>query len=236
MVWGERPGECSSPSQLSYVCNTTLGKECRNESDCGRWGTCCSTPCGPRCVLRHFRNDDGQCPRPDHLARVCNCTFGKVCESDQDCAGSQRCCDAGCQKRCVLSFYRKSHGDSWKSEQCPNPSCLDRVCRMNHSVSCGDDGDCGKWRSCCETPCGRRCVHPFMAQSSSLSVSDRTSGMCPSPARLSAVCNLKYGELCEEDNDCYAWQMCCNTSCGRRCVHSYRSRGIEPGGFVGGRV
>ncbi|XP_072423561.1 uncharacterized protein [Chiloscyllium punctatum] len=224
---GERPGECSSPSQLSYVCNTTLGRECRNESDCGRWGTCCMTPCGYRCVLRHFRNDDGLCPRPDHLARVCNSTFGKVCESDQDCAGSQRCCDAGCQKRCVLSFYRKSYGDSGKSGECPKPSCLERVCRMNHSVSCEDDDDCGKWTSCCETPCGRRCVNPFMGQSRSLSVSDRTSGMCPSPARLSAVCNLKYGEVCEEDDDCYAWQMCCNTSCGQRCVHPYRSRGSE---------
>ncbi|XP_059499492.1 uncharacterized protein LOC125450177 isoform X2 [Stegostoma tigrinum] len=228
---GERPGECSSPSQLSYVCNTTLGRECKSESDCGRWGTCCFTPCGSRCVLKHFRDDNGQCPRPDHLACVCNSTFGRVCESDGDCAGSQRCCDAGCQKRCVPSFYRKSDGDWGKSEQCPKVSSLDRVCRMNHSISCEDNEDCGKWTSCCETPCGRRCVHSFMGQnrnvSVSVSVTDRTFGMCPSPQRLSAVCDMKYGELCEDDNDCYAWQTCCNTSCGQRCVHSFHGRRSE---------
>ncbi|XP_038629981.1 uncharacterized protein LOC119951020 [Scyliorhinus canicula] len=233
---GDKPGECFSPSQLSYVCNSTMGKACSSESDCGKFQTCCFTPCGTRCVYSFSRGDDGQCPRPEYLARVCNSTFGKVCESDGDCSGSQSCCDAGCQKRCVPSSFGKSNWGSswseknrsstdWTAKKCPDTSSLDRVCRMNHSQSCQDEEDCGKWMQCCETSCGRRCVHSFMGQQHSPKFSDLTAGHCPAPHRLSTMCELRYGELCEDDDDCYAWQTCCNTTCGRRCVHVFHGKG-----------
>ncbi|XP_067882663.1 extracellular matrix protein A-like isoform X2 [Heterodontus francisci] len=235
---GDKPGECASPSKLSYVCNSTMGKVCEGERDCGRWQTCCQTPCGARCVFKIFRDEDGKCLQPALLARVCNCTFGKVCESDGDCDASQTCCDAGCQKRCVPSFYGKSSGgSSWstkrdsltdtKSKQCPSASNLQRVCNTKHSEPCEDDDDCGSWKQCCKAPCGNRCVHAFMGQSRSTAFSDRTADECPAPHRLSMMCELKYGELCDDDDDCYAWQTCCNTTCGRRCVHALRHKGGE---------
>ncbi|XP_038629518.1 transmembrane cell adhesion receptor mua-3-like isoform X5 [Scyliorhinus canicula] len=96
---------------------------------------------------------------------------------------------------------------------------------MNHSQPCQDEEDCGKWMQCCETSCGRRCVHSFMGQQHSPKFSDLTAGHCPAPHRLSTMCELRYGELCEDDDDCYAWQTCCNTTCGRRCVHVFHGKG-----------
>uniref|UniRef100_UPI00398EDA67 fibrillin-2-like n=1 Tax=Pristiophorus japonicus TaxID=55135 RepID=UPI00398EDA67 len=232
---GDKPGKCSPASRLKFVCNSTMGEACEGESHCGRWQTCCPTPCGARCVFKSFRGEDGSCPRPDLLARVCNSTFGKVCEEDGDCDGSQTCCDAGCQKRCVPSFFGKFHGGSssskpsteWNAKECPAVSRLERVCETNRSESCEEDGDCGKWKRCCQTSCGRRCVHSFMGQGQTAALADQTAGNCPAPQRLSFMCELKFGEVCDDDDDCYAWQTCCNTSCGNRCVHSFSGKGRE---------
>ncbi|XP_067836445.1 protein jagged-1-like [Heptranchias perlo] len=214
-----------------------MGSPCEDESDCGRWQTCCDTHCGPRCVFKRFRGDDGNCPHPALLSRVCNSTFGKLCETDRDCSGSQTCCDTVCNKRCVLSFGNFNGGSSWNKDgksstertvqKCPEASRLERVCRMNHREPCEGEEDCGDWKQCCKTPCGYRCVHSFLGQGQSAAVSDLKAGECPAPSRLALMCELKYGELCEDDDDCYAWQTCCNTPCGRRCVHSFRGKSGE---------
>ncbi|XP_041038369.1 cysteine-rich, acidic integral membrane protein-like, partial [Carcharodon carcharias] len=212
---GEKPGECSSPRQLSYVCNSTLGKECQSERECGKWQTCCLTPCGARCVIRSFRGDlgFGQCPAPHRLSALCELRYGALCQDNDDCYAWQSCCKTTCGSRCVHLFHSKGG-----QQRCPTASRLTHVCTMSLNSECKEDKQCEGWQVCCNATCGSRCVPKYLA---------RNDDTCPSSHRLTPMCDLKLGDQCSGDGDCDAWQTCCETKCGHICIVKFMDDGED---------
>ncbi|VDP03126.1 unnamed protein product, partial [Soboliphyme baturini] len=81
--------------------------ECRSDYDCAGNGKCCFNGCGMSCIYNEaltnrILNKIGQCPKPltIHLKKP-QSSCSSSCASDQDCAGSQKCCKSSCGAQCA---------------------------------------------------------------------------------------------------------------------------------------
>ncbi|XP_062445557.1 WAP four-disulfide core domain protein 3-like [Rhea pennata] len=144
----------------------------------------------------------GECPLPK---RTHETTCAAFCSSDEDCAGSQRCCSNGCGRECMLP-------QGAKAGFCPR---LDPNWMTICLVECGSDSDCPGARKCCSMGCHVRCEQPVPAK----------PGVCPWRRVLYTFAPCT--STCDDDTDCPRREKCCFTGCSRGCLLPVRVRAQE---------
>nr|ATP16009.1 Fetoin-3 [Sinohyriopsis cumingii] len=90
----------------------------------------------------------GSCPDSSGMIGICL----EGCSSDDDCAGSQKCCSNGCGHTCqnpttVTSTIKPGH--------CPRTSGFGTCVEM-----CSSDSECSGVQKCCSNGCGHTCQTP----------------------------------------------------------------------------
>ncbi|XP_074776579.1 WAP four-disulfide core domain protein 3 isoform X2 [Athene noctua] len=124
----------------------------------------------------------GECPPPSRTPLM---PCERLCSSDGDCPGSERCCSTGCGRGCRLP-------PGAKPGACPRRRVLHTFAPCNNS--CHDDTDCPRRQKCCFTGCGLGCLSPEGATAAPLLPTvprhRRDPAASAGPASPGGICHL----------------------------------------------
>lgn len=210
-----KPGECPVVDVISPELCIVTEDECEYDNDCKGRDKCCATGCIQECVTppkerpeinSTFVHVAGRCPKPwKGRDGVCD-RRGDLCDDDNNCNETTKCCFNGCQKDCIEPI------PVFKIGSCPKPwKGQDGICDRRGDV-CSFDFDCEDSEKCCFNGCQRDCVKPHAKDSS------ERPGHCPSPWK-EQPCDRR-GDMCDTDDDCgdSAGNKCCHNGCQKDCV------------------
>ncbi|XP_043228022.1 balbiani ring protein 3-like isoform X2 [Amphibalanus amphitrite] len=229
-----------------YCVDSEKGPECINKPKT----TCAETVCDDdaSCLQKQDKavcvphTKVGHCPliatalRPCKRARV-------LCETDDDCAGGDICCTAGCVRRCVTPLRTDcaSVGASlcrtagYVCQDTANGAvCVEDIYTCDHKrcpagYVCHESftgARCVKERQTCETKIcapdedcyeeedGAICIQAYVAEGSINQ--EVKAGKCPPirPGSYRGDCQ----DLCKYDSECPKQQRCCNVGCANVCL------------------
>ncbi|XP_069089649.1 uncharacterized protein [Pleurodeles waltl] len=143
-----KPGMC--PAILAK-CVLPLGKpECQDDGDCPLNKKCCQL-CGNKC-LEPATDHAGVCP--SYIIRkplICPAVLTFSCRHDWNCNADEKCCNVGCQRKCVKALPEKMG-------VCPRVPLVTNLEDICHK--CNNDKDCPGIERCCAGPKGRQCRPP----------------------------------------------------------------------------
>ena len=116
-----KPGLCPVPSFVNPEYCVDTRNKCDFDAQCSGTMKCCFTGCSKECVESPETPrvpKPGKCPKPwKGKDGLCD-RRGDMCQRDQDCLGSSKCCFNGCQKDCLKPFGLVPLGKK-KPGQCP---------------------------------------------------------------------------------------------------------------------
>ena len=202
-----KPGKCPISDYIAPELCKVTEDECKNDNDCQGKDKCCATGCIKECVTPPGDRPPkvGRCPKPwKGLNGICD-RRGDMCDNDDGCNVTAKCCFNGCQKDCIKPVPVSKPGN------CPKPwKGEDGICDRRGDM-CNVDIDCDKSEKCCFNGCQRDCVKPGTRK---LSVKP---GQCPLPWK-EQPCDRR-GDMCQSDQDCGdSGNKCCHNGCQKDCV------------------
>ncbi|XP_075756896.1 uncharacterized protein LOC142818803 isoform X4 [Pelodiscus sinensis] len=129
------------------------------------------------------------------------------CLSDRSCPGSEKCCNSGHMRTCLLP-------DTVSPGYCPERGAgAGEPCR----ASCNNDSACASGAKCCARGCRVLCVGAVPAK----------PGVCPK--RRVSQDFTPCANQCEDDRQCPGRQKCCFAACGLACLSPYTEKaGVCP--------
>ena len=209
-------GLCPPPVMDEPECLEGTTDVCMTDEGCYGETKCCFDGCRKSCQRAIFPNRPkvklGQCPRPAS-GLVCD-RKGNMCDIDEDCPGSRKCCDNGCQKDCVVPT--NTQRGVTKPGICPTQDFIDPKLCNSTTDECSVDGDCFGVKKCCSTGCLMKCLV--------------TPGSTPKPGRCPPVkvtnpdmCESQV-DICDFDVRCRDQQKCCFNGCHKECLEPVEKR------------
>ncbi|XP_032824751.2 uncharacterized protein LOC116950791 isoform X1 [Petromyzon marinus] len=190
-------GVCPFVNTRSILCVEARDR-CFDDNQCPCTQKCCTALCGRHCIdAPREIVKKGVCPFVDTSVIRCGKPIVN-CLSDNDCPCDLKCCNMGCERRCIGPVSVPKAG------ACPFASPIALQC-LRFDQQCRSDDDCSDELKCCDVPCGSRCLAPREVR----------PGSCPK-ARIpdTTVC---YRE-CQADDDCSQPLKCCESGCSLGCL------------------
>ncbi|CAN0079418.1 unnamed protein product [Lampetra planeri] len=144
-------GQCPPVSITNVSVALSEWDQCSNDVHCPQCRKCCFSRGGRQCTPPMPEIvKKGVCPFVDTSVIRCGRPIVN-CLSDNDCPCNLKCCNMGCERRCIGPVSVPKAG------ACPAASPIAAQC-LRFDQQCVSDDDCSDELKCCDVPCGTRCI------------------------------------------------------------------------------
>ncbi|XP_078366590.1 uncharacterized protein LOC144650724 isoform X3 [Oculina patagonica] len=199
-------GECPLADYIPPEnCSDTTDK-CNEDSQCPGKDKCCATGCLSECITPAAKKKPGECPLNDYIPpELCEVTED-LCQEDEDCKRTDKCCFSGCRLECMTPPTVIVE----KPGVCPTVNDTDRESCEVTADECNEDFDCKGRDKCCATGCIQECVTPPRPPVK--------RDECPPSHYIPRENCSDTTDKCNNDSQCPGRSKCCATGCLSECI------------------